>query len=245
MNRGVLLLLIVVISMLLASLVSAQTCTLDVKSKNTDALIKELPAIDASLKSCPVNLGSPLNKVFKNDVVQVKLKEGQIISATINGGKLASMTEGAATGTTFIVTMSKCNMDAILSNSNPIGVFAYFYINGQATMSANGFWNKIRLGFMKTVMKSAFKKIQVPVTTCDKTTTTTTTQAGSGKPSNCYETYMEGHREYQYGKKTWDQWKAETRGVCQTQTAERPKGDCVHLFEQIAGNDKKWLCWYN
>ncbi|HLD02317.1 MAG TPA: hypothetical protein VJC07_01290, partial [Candidatus Nanoarchaeia archaeon] len=84
-----------------------------------------------------------------------------------------------------------------------------------------------------------------PLGTCPVKKQPATNQA-SGKPSNCYETYMEGHREYQYGKKTWDQWKAETKGVCQTQTAEPPKGgNCVHLFEQIAGNDKKWLCWYN
>ena len=76
MRRGVLLLITVVISILSVSLVSAQTCTLDVKAKSTDALIKELPAIDASLQNCPVVLGSPMNKIFKNDVVIVKLKEG-------------------------------------------------------------------------------------------------------------------------------------------------------------------------
>jgi hypothetical protein len=83
-----------------------------------------------------------------------------------------------------------------------------------------------------------------PLDYCPKTTTTTTT-SGSGKPSNCYEANMYGASEYQFAKAEWDRRLAETGHICQTQTAEMPKGGkCEYTYQQIAGGDSKWLCWY-
>ncbi|MEK6918697.1 MAG: hypothetical protein AABW73_01530 [Nanoarchaeota archaeon] len=87
-----------------------------------------------------------------------------------------------------------------------------------------------------------------PLSFCEeeiKMTDTKTSTKGK-KPSNCYETYMQGHEQYQFAKMQWDAWLAETGNICQTQTAEKPKsdGECKYLYEQIKNGDKKWLCWY-
>jgi len=83
-----------------------------------------------------------------------------------------------------------------------------------------------------------------PISFCNNQGVVGTTTNSGEKPSNCYETYMQGHSEYQYAKAQWDAWLAETGNICQTQTSEKPNGDCKYLYEQIKGNDKKWLCWY-
>ena len=343
MRKGVLLL--IVLLSLAVSVSAEETCSLDIKSKTTDALLAEIPSIDELLQDCPVNLGSPLEKVFKNARVFFDIKSTNGFTLAIENGAITSLDIGKSGKLTHVVEMEKCALDTILSSEDKFGAFAYLSKNGKVKIYAKGFFKKFGFMFVKGGMNVAFGKAQKEVSldcgvgtvsdaqaydgykTCEfyqvpypgvnkKLATCGAFKAGdsfcvtvltskdakafkcgedgeiicglpcgalgsenlvrcpfdndrkrgnqapplgacpvkkqpatnqaSGKPSNCYETYMEGHREYQYGKKTWDQWKAETKGVCQTQTAEPPKGgNCVHLFEQIAGNDKKWLCWYN
>ena len=215
---------------------AASSCPIKIEAKSTSALLAEIPSINTALQNCQTVIPSQLKKVMTNGVLLLEITDNDDIAVTIQNGAVTSVSKVDGGAYTYKLTITSCQLDVILSKENPTGAFASYYLSGKANLGASGFFNKMKLFFGKIFIKSAFKKIQVPVEDCNA--------EASKKPSNCYETYMQGFEEYQYAKQNWDKWLNETGHVCQTQTAERPNGECKYLYEQIKNNDKKWLCWY-
>ncbi len=237
------ILLLAFFTLVLAFSVSSQSCPSFPTPKSAQDLFNQLPAMDAALQQCPQPVQGPVNRIFKDETILVNIGNQQL-TLQIQNTQLVGIKNGAVGKATFIITLSECDFDAIISNPNPLSALAFVYGEGRIKLEAVGFLRKAKLLFMKPLIKSQLKKYRTELTiTCAGSTPST---ASGKKPENCYETYMEGHKEYQFGKKDWDQWKAESTGVCQTQTSERPKGDCLHLFQQIepTTGDTKWLCWY-
>ena len=222
---------------------SASGCPVKVDAKSTSVLIAEVPAINTALQSCPTAVPSQLKKLIKNGVLLLEITDADDIAGTIVNGNLTSVSISNGSAYSYKLTLSSCQLDNILSKENQAGAFAAYYLSGKANLGASGFANKVKLWFGKLFLKSAFKKIQVPVEDC-----TNAAKEESKKPSNCYETFMPGYEEYSNPetKKVWDQRLAETGHVCQTQTATPPSNDgkCKYTYEQIKNNDKKWVCWY-
>jgi len=231
--------------LLLIGFVSAAECPkLDIKT--VDDAVSRISEISSNLQSCSPDVSGQLKRLITNGIFlidvtdktkfYVRIKNGTVAGVSLSGDKYDYKT-----------SMSECVANNILSKENKMGAFSAYYLGGKANLGASGLINKVKLWFGKLFAGEAFKSAQIPVESCENATIKDTS-AAKNKPTNCYETYMEGHKEYRYGKAEWDRRKAETKGVCQTATSEAPKGGkCEYLFEQIepTTGDKKWLCWYN
>ena len=229
---------------LIGAVSAADNCLTSLDAKSTADLISKIPSIDASLQACPVAVPSQLKKIFSNGVIFIDITDGEKIAITISGGKITGIKVGQPSTYTQKLSLTTCVLDVILSKENKIGAFAAYYLSGKAQLGAKGFFNRIKLAIAKPFLNFGLKKVQTPVEdTCSDAKKTD----AKNKPENCYETYMEGHKEYQYGKANWDKWKAETKGVCQTQINEIKGGKCEYTFQQIepTTGSTKWLCWYN
>lgn len=225
------------------SFVFAADCSQINKPKNTQELLNNVGNYNSALSSCSVALPSALTKVLKNGVLLIDITDlNQQVYVFVSSGNITGVSLNQQTKYSYSVKIESCVLDGILSSPDSLGAFASYYLSGQAKLSGGSFFNKLKLWIASPFLKGGLKQAQVQVTnSCNSTTVL----SGNGKPENCYETYMEGHEAYQYAKEEWDKRKAETKGVCQTQTAEAPKGgNCVYLFEEIKNNDKKWVCWY-
>ncbi len=66
-----------------------------------------------------------------------------------------------------------------------------------------------------------------------------------GKPDNCDETYLPGHREYAANKAKWDQYRANTDKVCQSQYGKGTPSPCIHAVQLSISGNPYYLCWYN
>ncbi len=220
---------------------AAENCSSFDKPKSSSDFFNQIESMNSALATCPIQVPTQLQKVINHGVLVVDIVDAKSVYITISNGNIASVSLSDPGKYVYRVRMTSCVLNDILSKQDSLNAFAAYYLSGQAKLSAGGFVSKIKLFFLSPFIKSGLK--QMPAT---ETVACAGDLTPKNKPTNCYETYMEGHKEYQYGKKNWDEWKAKTKGVCQTQNAEAPKdGKCEYLFEQISGNDKKWLCWYN
>lgn len=219
------------------SVYAASGCPVKPDAKTTAALIAEVPSINTALQSCPTAVPAQMKKLVKNGIFLLQITDNSDIAATIADGNITGVSVVEGGNYAYKVTLTSCQLDNILSKGNPIGAFSAYYLSGKANLGAKGFVNKVKLFFGKFFMKSAFKQAQIAVDDCT---------ANGARPENCYDTYLPGYQEYSDPKvkEIWDARLAETGEVCQTQTSERPKGDCKYLYEQIKNNDKKWVCWY-
>lgn len=228
------------------SLALAANCTVD-KPTSSDDLINNIDKYNSALAACTVQIPSQAKFVLKNGILELDITDKQPVYITIDNGFVTFVSLNSDRSS-YKISMDSCVLDEILASPDTIGTFAAYYTSGILGISANGFFGRLKFFFVSPFLKSGLKSVAGTTSgDCENRDETAVTVSGDGgKPENCYETYMEGHEQYQYAKEQWDQWKAETNGVCQTQTAERPQGgNCVYLFEQIKNNDKKWLCWYS
>lgn len=69
-------------------------------------------------------------------------------------------------------------------------------------------------------------------------------QGGTGKPANCDDTYLPGHRGYAQNRATWDRYSAGTDGVCQSQYGRGVPNGCVHTVQLSVQGKPYYLCWY-
>ncbi len=226
----------VILTLTLLVVVSAQTCApISVTAKTTSALLAEIPSINTKLQTCPFAVPPQATKLIKDGILLVEISDAEDIAITISQGMITGVNTGSSKYT-YKIVLASCQLDAILQSSDKFSTFMSYVGSGSATIQASGFLNKIKLWFGKKVLKGTGS---APVDACAK-------KAGT-KPENCFETYLPGYTEYSDPKvkEEWDKRSSETAGVCQTQTSERPKGDCKYTYEQIKNNDKKWVCWYN
>ena len=234
--------LFVLLGVSLMSVVSAQTgagsCSQTMASKNTNDFFNEIPTLNTNLGNCPITLPSSVNSLLGsgNVLVSVQMTDGSVkeFYLTLANSQITSITSGATTKFGYKIILSQSTLDKILQSSDKAGTILTAYGNKEIRIIPNGFVNRI---------KFFFAKFFIPKTT---TTTTTTTQTGTGegKPANCDETYLPGHRNYAENKVLWDSYTADTDGVCQSQFGRGVPSPCVHGVQLSIDGNPYYLCWY-
>jgi len=245
-------LLLIILLLFVVPLVSAQ-CQVTVSSKSTRAFLKEIPTIDQSLKVCPQQLPSPLHILWKNEKIAINIDmidgSTEVVIAEIQNGFLSRIKWGGS-GTGYIVDIDECSFDTALRNGNSFGVYSYLYQQNKVNIRGQGLWKTIFLTLLKPFIGGATKKAQTPVTIeCSDQPPPQNPGATlpGGKPNNCDETYLPGHREYANNKYLWDSYSLDADKVCQTRerTGTPNPNTCVHTVQLSAGGYPYYLCWYN
>jgi hypothetical protein len=142
----------------------AMSCLDAITAKNTADFMAGIPALSTQMSS-----GACENKIsfFKNEVVnvQISMKDGssQGFYLTIQKGFINSITSGTAEKPTMLMNTGECEFDTILNSENKGGAFAYLYLQKKVSLSAKGFFKKLKFGAAKMFMGGAMKKIQTPV----------------------------------------------------------------------------------
>ncbi|MDD9952964.1 MAG: hypothetical protein OXR66_01355 [Candidatus Woesearchaeota archaeon] len=65
-----------------------------------------------------------------------------------------------------------------------------------------------------------------------------------GKPANCDDTWLPGHRAYAQNQATWDSYSSDTDAVCQSQPGRGLPAGCVHTVQLSISGNPYYLCWY-
>jgi len=156
---------------LLFSIISAQDCS--VSAKNTDAFLKEIPALNSKLADCNIAIPSPIDKLFGNDLINVQIVRNNgtkdTFMVTTEDSIVKKIELGYSENPTYVATLAECALDNVLKSGNKAGALAYLYSNKHLTVGAHGVWKnikfKIALLFAKGAIASNAQQIE---TTCPK-----------------------------------------------------------------------------
>jgi hypothetical protein len=140
--------LLLILPLLMLVLVSAQDCT--IHSKNTAALLDEIPDLNARLQECDTTIPSPASMLFGDDIINVQVVRNDGSKSnfmiTTEDNQLKSIETGYSEDPTFVATIAECALDNALASDNLGGALAYLYDNNHLTIAARGFWNRIVFG---------------------------------------------------------------------------------------------------
>lgn len=143
MKKG--LLISVLCLFLLTSLVIAQDCGVD--AENTDAFLNEISALNAKLDECDVDVPSPMDRLFGDDVINVQIVRNDgskdVLTITTQDGKVTSIEDGGSDNPTYVATLAECALDNVLKSDDKAGALAYLYDKGHLTIGAHGVWRSI------------------------------------------------------------------------------------------------------
>jgi hypothetical protein len=202
---------------------------------NTQAFLADLSGANSALSNCPITLPGAAQKIFGDGTIQINIamKDGtkQGFSGVLKSGQLVSV--GLSVNKySYSIETDEATVDSLLANS--FSNFLTHYSNGDIKLRGGNIKNSIKIFFIR-LFGPLFIRNQAPTIV-------------SGQPKNCHDTYLPGWTEYSNPetKKIWDQYSAETDGICQVDAgAGRPDGgNCVYLYEKIQGGATSWLCWY-
>ena len=220
----------------LGSVDAAGACSQTVTSQNTLAFFNEISSINTLLGSCNVSLPSSVGSLVGsgNILVHVAMNDGTTkdFYVTVSNNKIIGMTAGTTTTSLrYHVYISETSLNKILQSPDKAGAALVAYNNKEIKVVAVGFFNKL---------KFFFAKFFIP-----KATSSNSTSAVTGKPANCDDTYLPGHRDYAANKALWDSYSADTDGVCQSQFGKGQPSPCVHGVQLSIDGNPYYLCWYN
>lgn len=241
--------------LLLAWSVSAQQDCLDaITAKDTRSFLNEIPSLNAQLGTCANEVPSPADRFLKDEIVSVKIfmQDGSTepFTVTTQAGKITDIEAVGASKPTFIVGLGECEFDTILRTSNKLGAIAYMYQQNKITLSAVGFFNRLKFGVVKLFINPVFKRIAEETTTACSTAGGDAAEkkevgavcqhGGECKTGNCiYDTGEGPNRIYRC---SCDPFKLVTTPGC-PQTPEYPEsnlgqpGDiCQHGGQCESGN---------
>lgn len=71
------------------------------------------------------------------------------------------------------------------------------------------------------------------------------TASGEGRPDNCFDTAYQAHRRYNENQALWDDYMANTDGVCQSEYGRGTPDPCAHIIQLSTSGNPYYLCWYN
>ncbi|MFH1473513.1 MAG: hypothetical protein ABIE55_01330 [Candidatus Aenigmatarchaeota archaeon] len=72
-----------------------------------------------------------------------------------------------------------------------------------------------------------------------------TVPSGEGRPDDCFDTAYQAHKGYNENQALWDQYTAETDGVCQSTYGRSVPSPCVYTVQLSTSGNPYYLCWYN
>lgn len=228
--------------------VSAQNCQVTVSSDNTIGFLKEISTLDQALTSCPTAIPSPMSMLVGSEKVQMNIlmEKGttEIVIAEITNDYLTGLAWGG-TGNGWLLTTDECTMDTILREKG-IGTYAYAYNQGKLKIQGQSLGKRIMLIVFRPFLNSAANKLQTPVTIeCTNSNSNSNNFGGQwGKPDNCDETWLPGHRNYAENKELWDSYSLDSDGVCQSQYGRGTPSPCVHAVQLSIEGNPYYLCWY-
>ncbi len=210
---------------------AASTC-LTINSKTTSAYLNELPSINAQLSSCAISVPQQASSLLKdgNVLVSIKMNSGitEQFYVTIASQKLSSFTRGKPASFTHEARLSEVTFDKILNSNDATNEILSGIKSKKITIIPTGVVNK---------MKWFFAKLFLPKPSSSLTTPT-------GKPKDCDETYLPGHRDYVANKALWDSYSADTDKVCQSIYGKGQPSPCVHGVQLSLEGNPYYLCWY-
>lgn len=230
------LLLFSFLSLFAVSLATAGSTCLTINSKTTSDYLNELSSLNSQLSSCTISVPQNAQYLISdgNLLVSILMNSGKTeqFYISIVNLKVSAFAKGAPAQYTHEVTLSEDTFDKILQSNDAANEVLKGIKNKDITIRANTFIGKIKWFFAKFFLpKSA--------------TTSTTLTTPTGKPDNCDETYLPGHREYANNKELWDSYSSDTDKVCQSQFGKGTPSPCVHSVQLSINGNPYYLCWYN
>jgi len=219
-----------------ASAQATSSCNPPAVPPDTTAFLGSIPPINSALNKCNVSLPSSVGSLLGNGnvLVNISLNDGSTKNfyVTINNKQITGVFLGTISSTSYKVFLSEATLDKILKSSDKANGALVAYNNKEIKVVASGFFNKL---------KFFFAKFFIPKTS---TSTSTSTGTVTGKPANCDETYLQGHRDYSANKELWDSYSADTDSVCQSQFGKGQPSPCVHGVQLSIDGNPYYLCWY-
>lgn len=236
------LLALLILSLFTISLASAASTCLTINSKNTPDYLKEIPTLNGQLATCTILIPQTANSLVTdgNVLVTINMNDGSTENfyVTIQGGKVSSFNSGSTATYTNEAILSESTMDKILQATNGADEILKGINNGDIIIKPATIVGKIKWFFAKFFLPTS-----APT---QGTGTVGNVPAGpTGKPDNCDETYLPGHREYANNKALWDSYSADTDKVCQSQYGRGTPSPCIHSIQLSINGNPYYLCWYN
>ncbi len=224
-------------------------CPVTLSASNTQALLTEIPTLNADLQACPMNIPGPMNRLVGSGNVNfvINMNDGttQTIFISTANNQATQVLLGANKGTAgWTATISEANLDVVLASRPRAPALTQAYIQGKLTIRANTFFKRVGWFFTQPFVKRAANKAVASNPPQQRAPPMTGQPYTPGKPAHCDETYMEGHEGYQYAKANWDQYKADTDGVCQMQQGYLNDNHCIYGVQGGKGGVVYYLCWY-
>lgn len=223
------------------SFVSAGSTCLTLKARTVTDYLNELPSLNSQLSTCIISVPTTANSIVKdgNLLVSIAMNSGTVeqFYVTIANQQLAGFTKGKPTTFTHEVKLSEDTFNKILQSNDALNEVLIGINNKDIIIRANTFFGKIKWFFAKFFLPKAQPSTQAaPVNVPG---------GPVGKPDNCDETYLPGHREYANNKALWDRYSSDTDKVCQSQQGKPLPSPCVHVVQLSISGTPYTLCWYN
>ncbi len=227
--------ILLVMFVLMTSAVYAQ-CKVTINSKTTKAFLNEIPSLNTQLQSCPIKLPGTVSALLGTGTVRVDvgMNDGStsMFFFTLQGSTVTGITTANSINN-YLVQTDEDAVDALLQSNNKIGAFFWLYSQKRIKISAVKFFSKLKLLFTKPVL-GLVSNWQKP-----------SSQSGQGKPKNCDDTWLPGHKGYAQNKATWDQYSSQSKGVCQSQYGKGIPSPCKYKVQLSVQGNPYYLCWYD
>lgn len=138
-------------------------CDINIDAGSTDELLKEIPEIDSKLQECDIELPEGIRSLYGDAVFQVTIGKNKRFAIYTKDGKLTKVSTDIVLPKYIIDIKEEKDLDAILQNEDKLGTVAYLYNSGRITIKANTFMSRIKLFFLRPIIKFSFNKIQKPL----------------------------------------------------------------------------------
>ena len=146
---------------------AAATCIDEVKSTNTVDFLDEIPDLNAKLGTCDATVPSPADKFFKSEriLIEISMEDGseEAVTVTTQDGKVTEVSRGSPEKPTYKMSIGECELDALLSSQDKMGVVSYLYLQKKLELRGVGFWRRLKFGVSKIFAKGLLKKKQMQV----------------------------------------------------------------------------------
>ena len=239
---------LVLILLMTVSLASAAECPVKVKSKNTNDFFQEIPSLDSDLAVCPLELSGTLNLVLGSGIIRVdiKMNDNSFKSFYLKktSKKITSISTKSPGNLNYMVSTNENAVDAMLTSNNKFGTFSTLYSNGDITIKGVNLWPKIKLFFIKPILKIVANKNKLPLNQALGPGPGGAGGASVSTPSDCFETEPKAHIGYQENHALWDRYTSETIGVCQSTYGRGVPSPCVYTVQLSRDGNPYYLCWY-
>lgn len=224
---------------LAAGAVMAAPCP-DIQSTDTQALLAEIPSINTQLQQCPLPLPRGAGLLLGNPTrLDIGMNDGstESLMLTVRGGQITNVARGGGVCSKRISTTEKV-LDTVLGSQNRGAAALFVLARGGLAIKGCTVWTRFTSFFANPVGKFVAKRTAPPQLPPQ------VPQQQWGKPDNCEDTWLPGHRGYAENKQLWDSYSSDTDGVCQSIYGRGMPSPCVHGVQLSVQGNPYYLCWY-